>query len=172
MKVGHTILILLLVIVVNGCTVGEKVSEVDMEGLSQKEIQTYIDSQFTLALEKCNNNPSNIKNYKVKTTFWDVCENEDKVQIIQIKSLFDSCHREEVYFEKEGDLVYAFESVIHFTIDPFSETHWSCSYYMGKGKLIYYESQGHGKTEDDSWEAESILELYKKRLEELEGLRN
>ena len=44
---------------------------------------------------------------------------------------------------------------------------WTCQFYAKKGELISLMSLGHGKTEDDEWNADIIFEMHEKRITEL-----
>ena len=54
----------------------------------------------------------------------------------------------------------------------FAQMSWNCELYIEKGKLISLISLGHGKTEDDNWNPEVIIKMYKTRLTELKKIKN
>lgn len=60
----------------------------------------------------------------------------------------------------------------NYPINRFTEIGWYCKFYFEDGKLIPYLSHGHRKTENDNWNPESIVKSYKKRISQLNKMKN
>lgn len=133
------------------------------EELTRKKFNT----QYLSELSKCSQNVDAVTDFNGKTEFWRICETENEKRIIQIDSHKDDALYEEVYFEQNGELIYAEESIKYMPINHFVLQPWTCQFYAKKGKLISIMSLGHGKTEDDEWNPEIIFEMHKTRIMEL-----
>src|SRR5690606_218520 len=77
----------------------------------------------------------------------------------------------EIYLLKDGRLVYALEEVKRMRLNHYTQSVWRCEYFIKDDEVIDYSSLGHGKTEDDAWEPESILVQFCKRTADLEKIR-
>jgi len=106
-----------------------------------------------------------------KTEFWKICKLDHEYRILQIESYKENTYYQEIYFEKEGALIYAKETENYIPKNHFTQIPWYCQFYVKEGKLLTYISHGHGKTETDTWNPESIFEMYRKRVLELENIK-
>ncbi len=133
----------------------------------EEKLREQINTEYLAELSKCSHNKIAVTNFNGKTEFWKICETENGKRIIQIESHEKTDFYEEVYYEKNGELIYAEESIKYMPINHYILQTWTCQFYAKKGKLISLMSLGHGKTEDDEWNPEIIFEMYKKRITEL-----
>ena len=133
----------------------------------EEKIREQINAEYLTDLSKCSKDKNAVTNFNGKTEFWRICETENEKRIIQIESHEKSEFYEEVYYEQNGELVYAKESIKYMPINHYVLQTWNCQFYTEKGKLISLISLGHGKTENDEWNPEIIFEMYKKRIIEL-----
>lgn len=79
---------------------------------------------------------------------------------------------QEIYFESENDLVYAKKNVQLMPKNHFPASIWNCEYFTQNEEILSNISLGHGKTESEDWQAESIFERYQQRLKELKNFKN
>lgn len=68
--------------------------------------------------------------------------------------------------ENDG-LIYAEERITWNYPEINDATEWACYYWFKSNELIEYSSLGHGETEHENWEPESIFEQWESRLQEL-----
>lgn len=67
-----------------------------------------------------------------------------------------------IFYETNKKLRYAKEVEADSYISCLSTTLWQCEYYFNNDRLIYYESLGHGKSEDENWNPDlEIKKQYK-----------
>ena len=140
-----------------------ELNENEKEELLRKEIN----KQYLTEVSKCSQNVNTVTDFNGKLEFWRICETENGKRIIQINSYEKDSLYEEIYFEKNGELIYAEESIKYLPKNHFAIQPWTCQFYTEKGKIISLMSLGHGKTEDDEWKPEVIFEMYRKRIVEL-----
>ena len=138
-------------------------TELEKEEKLRKEINT----QYLVELSKCSQNIDAVTDFNGKTEFWRICETDNGKRIIQIDSHEETALYREVYYEQNGELIYAEESIKYMPINHYVLQPWTCQFYAEGGKLISLMSLGHGKTEDDEWNPEIIFEMHKKRIAEL-----
>ncbi|MGB6268299.1 MAG: hypothetical protein WBF67_04750 [Olleya sp.] len=143
-----------------------ELTEREKEEVLRKKINT----QYLAELSKCSQNISAVTDFNGKTEFWRICETDNRNRIIQIDSHEETALYGEVYYEQNGELIYAEESIKYMPINHYVLQPWTCQFYAEKGKLISLMSLGHGKTEDDEWNPEIIFEMYKKRIAELKKI--
>jgi predicted metal-binding protein len=140
-----------------------ELNELEIEEKLREEINT----QYLSELSKCSQSINAVTDFNGKTEFWRICKTDNGKRIIQINSHEETALYEEVYFEQNGELVYAEESINYMPINHFVLQPWTCQFYAEKGKLVSLMSLGHGKTENDEWNPEIIFEMYKSRIAEL-----
>ncbi|GGF69609.1 hypothetical protein SAMN05444281_1026 [Wenyingzhuangia marina] len=136
----------------------------------EEKLRERINTQYLAELSKCSQNISAVTNFNGKKEFWRICKNDSGKRIIQIDSHEETALYTEVYFEENGELIYAEESIKYMPINHFVLQPWTCQFYTEKGKLVSLMSLGHGKTEDDEWNPEIIFEMYKNRISELKKI--
>ena len=136
------------------------------EEQKRKTIQT----RYTEELKKCSQTISAVTNFNGKTEFWRICNTEDGKRIIRIESHAGENLYEEIYFEQNGALIYAVESINYTPMNHFTLQPWTCQFFMEDGKLMSLMSLGHGKTEDDHWDPDIIFEMFATRLKELSNI--
>ena len=85
----------------------------------------------------------------------------EKKNILRIERKFS--HKQDsikqIFYLNNGQLIYAIETIVsHFANDSIT---WSGDFYFSNGKLLDYETLGHGKSEIETWDPESdILRSY------------
>ena len=145
---------------------------------SQVKAQQEIDlrAQVKLNLEKaiqtCHQDISVVSDINNRTEFWHICELDSEQRMIKIEYYTDDILYQEIYFESENDLIYAKEAEQLMPENHFLHSIWNCEYYTENGEILSTISLGHGKTESEEWQAESIFELYQQRLKELKSFKN
>jgi hypothetical protein len=133
----------------------------------EEKLRKQINAEYLTEISKCSQNINAVTDFNGKTELWRICETDNGKRIIQIESHEKTDFYEEVYFEKNGELIYAEESIKYMPLNSYILQTWTCQFYAKKGKLISLMSLGHGKTEDDEWNPEIIFKMYKKRIIEL-----
>ncbi|WP_298516124.1 hypothetical protein [uncultured Kordia sp.] len=133
----------------------------------EEKLRTKINSDYIAELSKCSQNTNAVTNFNGKTEFWEICETDQGKRILKIESHKKTELYEEVYYEQNGELIYAEESIKYMPINHHVLQTWTCQFYIEKGKLVSLMSLGHGKTENENWNPEIIFEMYKKRIIEL-----
>jgi len=113
------------------------------------------------AVTDCNGHPE----------FWAVGQPDAHTQSFRITRYHEEQLYTEIYLLKDRRLVYALEEVKRMPPNHYTQSVWRCEYFIKDGKIIDYTSLGHGKTEDDAWEPESILIQFGNRKAELEKVR-
>jgi len=112
-----------------------------------------------------------VSEFNGKTEIWSVCKLENGNRIIRIESYENEIFYQEVYFELNGKLRYAKETENYNPKNGFAEMKWNCEFFFENGKLMTNISLGHGKTEDENWNPESIIGMYKNRISEMNKMK-
>lgn len=143
------------------------------QGQREKEekLRSEINTEFEQNLSNCYGDIDAVSDFNGKTEFWTICKLKNGNRIIAIKSHEKETYFQEIYFEKNGALIYAKETENFIPKNHFSQLSWSCQFYFKNGALISIMSLGHGKTEDEAWNPEVIFDMYKNRLTELERIK-
>jgi len=102
--------------------------------------------------------------------FWTVGQPDAHTQSFRITWYHEDQLYSEIYLLKDGRLVYVLEEVKRMRLNHYTQSVWRCEYFIKDDRIIDYTSLGHGKTEDDAWEPESILIQFGKRKAELEKI--
>lgn len=156
------LLSVLLMIGVFGCNAQDQQKE--------EEIRSKINTEFSLNIRECNIGTDAVTDFNGKVEFWNVCNLKNGNRIILIESYNEVTYYQEVYFEKNSELIYAKETENFMPKNHFTQMNWNCEYYAKKGELIALMSLGHGKTENDQWDPDIIFEMYENRLSELKKI--
>tara|TARA_R110002074_G_C12267465_1_gene641823 strand:+ start:53 stop:544 length:492 start_codon:yes stop_codon:yes gene_type:complete len=137
----------------------------------EEKARSKVNSELDKNMTKCSPQIDAITDFNGKTEFWRICELQNGNRILKIESHKGTVYYQEIYFEKNGDLIYARETENYVPKNHFVQMAWNCEFYVENGKLISLMSLGHGKTEDEEWNPDIIFEMYKKRLTELENIK-
>ncbi|WP_299314040.1 hypothetical protein [uncultured Aquimarina sp.] len=138
----------------------------------ENKIRDSIQTEFIKNYSDCSFYSKNgITNFNGKTEFWKICGLKNGNRIIQVESHFEATYFQEIYFEKKGKLLYARETQNYTPINSFEQIRWNCDFYIQHNKVITIMSVGHGKTEDEEWDENTIIEMYSKRLVEIEKIQ-
>jgi len=91
---------------------------------------------------------------------------EEAPDVKYYKTLFvnDGVEFTDVFGMKSEELIYAFES-----INPADGPFWNCQYIIEDGEVVEFISLGHGETESDDWEPESILKQWQERKADIDA---
>lgn len=136
-----------------------------------EKIRMEINAEFDKNVLECNTQIDALTDFNGKAEFWRICDLKNGYRIISIESHKGSVYYQEIYFEKNGDLIFAKETENYMPKNHFIQMAWNCEFYAENGKLISLISLGHGKTEDEEWNPEIIFTMYKNRLKELEKIK-
>lgn len=138
---------------------------------TEKQLRNQINSVYLENVKACASIMQQaIAKTKEKTELWNVCSLENGNRIIQIESHSNEVYFKEIYFEENGELVFAEETENFMPMNSFAQKVWSCKFYIQNSELATIISLGHGKTEDDTWDADIILQMYQNRLLELKKI--
>ncbi|CAL2088269.1 hypothetical protein [Tenacibaculum sp. 190524A05c] len=138
---------------------------------NEEKFRLAINEEFDSNFRNCSSGIDAVSNYKGKKEFWNICELENDNRIITIESHEDDTYFQEIYFEKNGNLIYAKETENYIPKNHFTQKIWNCEFYIKNLELVSLISLGHGKTEDDKWDPDVIFEMYKNRLTELKQIK-
>jgi len=117
-------------------------------------------------MEHCKSKKSKHKKFKLKDVQWDICQANKQTRIITIKHKKKEIKYTELYVIRHGKLVYAFEQQMDDRKGH--EWIWNCQFgIVDEKEAEVLSSLGHGKTEDDNWDANEIIAMYKKRMHQL-----
>jgi len=117
-------------------------------------------------MEHCTSKKSKHKTFKLKDVQWDMCQANKQTKIITIKHKKKEIKYTELYVIRHGKLVYAFEQQMDDRKGH--EWIWNCQFgIVDEKEAEVLSSLGHGKTEDDNWDANEIIAMYKKRMQQL-----
>ena len=112
-----------------------------------------------------------VTNFNGHPEFWTVGQPNARTQSFRITWYHEEQLYTEIYLLKDGRLVYALEEVKQIPLNQYTQSVWRCEYFIKDDRVIDYTSLGHGKTEDDVWEPESIIIQFGNRKAELEKVR-
>ena len=99
--------------------------------------------------------------------FWTVGQPDAHTQSFRITWYQEDQLCTEIYLLKEGRPIYVLEEIKRMPLNHYTQSVWRCEYFIKDDRVIDYTSLGHGKTEDDAWEPESILIQFSDRKAEL-----
>ena len=137
----------------------------------EEKIRSEINAEFDQNSSNCSGGIDAVSDFNKKTEFWSICNLKNGNRIIKIESHEKETYYQEIYFEKNGELVYAKETENYMPKNHFTQMSWNCEFYAKNGELIALISLGHGKTEDEEWNPDVIFEMYKNRLTELKRIK-
>ncbi|MFD0991620.1 hypothetical protein [Tenacibaculum geojense] len=153
-------------------TLGTLSCNSQLKSKEEEKKRLEIDKEFNQNSVNCFEGVQTVSDFNDKKEFWNICELENGNRIITIESHEKEIFFQEIYFERNGELIYAKETENFMPKNHFAQMSWNCEFYIEKGKLISLISLGHGKTEDDNWNPEMIIKMYKTRLTELKRIKN
>ena len=123
-------------------------------------------------IDHCESKNSKHKHFKQKNIQWDICTINKNRKIITIEYTQEETKTKryteykEFYVVNHKKLEYAFEQ--ESDSREGQEWIWNCNFaIIDETQAEVLSSLGHGKTEDDNWDANEIIEMYKKRMREL-----
>lgn len=130
-----------------------------------------IRTEFSKSLLACNFKVNAVTKSNGRVEFWSICNVSGDKRIIKIAFYERDTYYEEIYFDKKGMLVYAKEAENYIPENSHIQKVWNCEFFIENRNILTLMSLGHGKTENDEWEPEEIFEMYKRRLIQLEQLK-
>jgi len=112
-----------------------------------------------------------IYEFDEQNEIWEECfityENEKPYGIIyKFESLKLPIFYQEIYYTENKKLIFAQETELYISKNLKDTIQWNCKYFFENEKLVDLISLGHGKTEEDNWNPDLILEKFRKRLSE------
>ena len=91
--------------------------------------------------------------------------NRDDVEMLIVRYREGAADYEEYHYFQDRQLVYLIERQV--PVDG-GGPDWSGVYYFKSGILLDHTTNGHGKSEDDSWDpADEVLRMSRKRMKQL-----
>lgn len=79
-------------------------------------------------------------------------------------------HHEAYYYDSAGQLFYSSETIVIYFPSVQNATDsigWGGQYYFDSDSLVYLETLGHGKSEDEAWDPEKeVLSRFGDRVDE------
>jgi len=106
-----------------------------------------------------------------KEEIWEVSSLENGKQILVIESYDGDVFYREVYYSKNGVLLYAIDSDRYIKENALQSDIWECESFIKDGKIYSEVSLGHGKTERDDWDPNVIFKMFETRKMELKKLQ-
>jgi hypothetical protein len=106
-----------------------------------------------------------------KKELWEVSSLDNGKQILIIESYDDGAYYREVYYSKNGVLLYAIDSDRYIKENALQSDIWECEFFIKDGKIYSEVSLGHGKTERDDWDPNVIFKMFETRKMELKKLQ-
>lgn len=142
----------------------EEVSSTSEEFINnepQLETQIIFD---TLEFFRNNNNEelTSYKTYNYNTTLNTINDSIDLISFANYDSI-SSILKRETFGLINKKLVYAIEEEITYFQNPIDSLTWACEYLINNDKIVFFESLGHGKSEDENWNIEYILSSWKNK---------
>ncbi len=123
-------------------------------------LMEHIETEYTKTLEpECLLDIKKLVRSGDTLTTWKVCKRETYQLTIRERYTGSTWVRA-LYFGKGGELFYAQEKILRSAKNGVTEFEWEITYWAHEGKLIHYLSHGHGRTEEDGWQAESVFDDY------------
>lgn len=95
-----------------------------------------------------------------KIEYWSFGYLGDSIRSYEVWSYQNEYLFSEYYVEQNGQLIHAIEEEKFVPINHFPQSIWNCVLFIDKGKIINLSSLGHGKTEDNDWSPEEIIEHF------------
>ena len=106
-----------------------------------------------------------------KKEIWKISSLDNGKQILEIESYQGDVYYREVYYSKNGILLYAIDSDRYIKNNSIQGNIWECEFFIKDGKFYSEISLGHGKTEMEDWDPNIIFSMYEKRKNELKILK-
>jgi len=120
----------------------------------------------------CKSKKSKHETFKRHNAQWDICQATQHMKIISIEYEVNETKKKrytehkEMYVVNRGKLEYAFEQ--QSDSRKGHQWIWNCQFaIINEKEAEVLTSLGHGKTEDENWDTNEIIEMYKKRMHQL-----
>ncbi len=107
-----------------------------------------------------------------KKELWKISSLDNGKQIWVIESYDDGVFYREVYYSKNGALLYAVDSDRYIKDNSIQNNIWECEFFIKNEKIYSEISLGYGKTERDDWDPNIIFKMFEKRKKELKLLKS
>lgn len=144
------------------------------QGLAQTslaDVKAPILAAKELYFNKANVSIDAVNNFNGHPEFWYIDQIDDRTRSFRISWYNGKYLHTELYLVQSENLIYALEEIKTMSFNQYAQSVWRCEYFIKGNTIIDYVSLGHGKTEDDTWEPESILIQFGKRKAELAKIR-
>lgn len=137
---------------------------------NEEKLRLKINTELDKNISECSFEINAITNFNGNIEFWSICNLLNDNRIFKVEFYRKDTYYQEIYFENNGNLIYAKETENYIPKNHFTQMNWNCEFYVKNGKLVSLISLGHGKSEDEEWNPEIIFEMYNKRLLELKKI--
>src|SRR5690606_18724666 len=107
-----------------------------------------------------------VTDYNGHPEFWSIGNLDSSTRSLRIVWYQQEHLYMEIYRLDQGNLIYALEETKDMPFNHLIQSLWRCEYYIRDVKVIDYTSLGMGKTENDTWDPDSILVQFHKRQAE------
>lgn len=125
--------------------------------------QSYTDSIWQLvARDFTNCQSSNTK--KMANKNWSICNHSNEIDLYEVEYVDNNIRFTEKYLLKNKQLIYAVEWEKRPDDVPDDEaTWWNCEYIIQDDHVVDHISLGMGKTEDELFNVQDIINLWNSR---------
>ncbi len=102
---------------------------------------------------------------------WIIIKLGEDSNLVSIQWIEDSITLYNEKFSVHNDcLFHAYEGLIYHFEDSLYRIEWNCDYTIEGGKIVHHISMGHGETETDDWEPNSIFDQWEARKSDYKRL--
>lgn len=111
----------------------------------------------------------------IANELWQYCEIANQIELFIYIKTDDSVRFREIYGIENDNLIFAFEEILSDYVNPENNVTWNCQYGIERMEIDDHISHGHGETESEEWEPESIFKQWEKqrgKFNELKTMTN
>lgn len=125
--------------------------------------QSYIDSIWQLVARDFTNCQS-FNTRKMANKNWSICNHSNEIDLYEVEYVDNNIRFTEKYLLKNKQLIYAVEWEKRPADVPDDEaTWWNCEYIIQDDHVVDHISLGMGKTEDELFNVQDIINLWNSR---------
>ena len=138
--------------------------------LQNKINEVFSETQFECEASIIENE---ISEFNKKMEIWNICKLKNGNRIIRIESHKNDTSYQEIYFEMNGKLRYIKKTENYKPKNEFTKIKSSSEFFLEREIVVsgIIFSPEHRKNIDEKSNSESIMEMYKKRISELNGMK-
>lgn len=102
---------------------------------------------------------------------WTITKLGEDSNLVSIQWIEDSITLYSEKFSVYNDsLFHAYEGLVYHFEDSIYRIEWNCDYTIENEEVIHHFSMGHGETETDEWEPNSIFDQWEARKSDYKRL--